>query len=77
MMTTKTIDDYAQEITSLRYQLHQATEAIEILKSDVAMRDDLIVDLRATLARVNTLTNRWSGQTPSAYPGVVNLRNPS
>lgn len=62
-MTTKTIDDYAQEIISLRHSLHQATEAIEILKTDVAMRDALIVDLRATLARVHTLTNRWSGQT--------------
>ena len=56
---TTTIDDYAQEIISLRHSLHQATEAIEILKSDVALRDEIIVDLRATLSRVNQLTARY------------------
>lgn len=66
-MTTKTAsevaDSYAQEIISLRHQLHQATEAIEILKSDVAMRDELIVDLRATISRVNLLTQRYTPRT--------------
>ena len=60
---TTTIDDYAQEIISLRHSLHQATEAIEILKTDVAMRDEIIVDLRATINRVNLLTARYAKPT--------------
>lgn len=51
-MTTKTIDDYAQEIISLRHSLHQATEAIEILKGDIVLRDEIITELREALQNV-------------------------